>query len=712
MIKHERSFFQAKLIDYDKINLVVFTSVTKTKDNYVFLVKDFLPVAKLTPSKTHSMNDISFYEFHLNHKIELGHLYELYIPDFGSAPVDVTDAIYFDDFDKEFGYDGDDLGSTYYPDHTDFVVWAPLASNVSVLLYYENNNIIRKMKREEKGIYRIRVEGDLKNIPYQYVVTNSGVSREVNDPYSKGTTDNSRYSVVIDINELNKIEKINSNLNKSILDSTIYELNVRDFTIDENSDIENKGKYLGLIEPNRKTRGGNPAGLDYLKYLGITHIQLQPLLDFANVDDLNASKSYNWGYDVISFFNLEGSYSNNPKDPITRLMEVKKMIAELHRNNIGVNLDVVYNHIYSYEFSAFEKIVPNYFFRKQKGHMCNGSGCGNDIASERFMVRKMIVDSLKYLTETFDFDGYRFDLMGLIDIKTMEEIKKELDKIKDNVFLYGEGWGIPTGIDYQEQASIMNAFKTPFLSYFNDSYRDILKGSTFDMAAKGYIGGDSSYLDGMIYASMGCAKEYTYPPRFISASQSINYVECHDNSTLYDKLEYSNGNEDEEIKLSRIKLANALIGFNFGVPFYHMGQEIGQSKNGEDNTYNMGDKYNKMQYDLVDKRFDMVRQFKDILKVRKELGIFNLNSGKDIFNALDFEKFEDGILVVKYLLPHDKFENIIMVTNPSDHTFNLTLPDYYILYFANAGAIYDKKKYKFINPIIAPRSTSVFVKEK
>lgn len=685
------SFYHAKLLSLNTINVMVFTSMQRTSDDiYFFIVKDFKIIERCTPSKSTSMNNVRFVEIKLKQPYEYGHHYEVFIPNFGAIPLDVSQIIYFEDFDKMFYYDGDDLGSTYYPNHTNFAIWAPLASDVYLTIYYSNGETNYKMKRSDKGVYRLDVKGDLKNIPYQYIITNSEVARVVNDPYGKGISLNSKYSVVVDLNEIKrKIKFNNSDLNKTLSESCIYELNIRDFTIDKSSDIVNKGKYLGLIESGRKTKGGHPAGLDYLKFLGISHVQLLPILDFANVDDANADKTYNWGYDVTHFFALEGSYSLHPEIAGERILEFRKVVSELHKNKIGVIIDVVYNHIFSYESSLFEKVVPGYYFRKNnEGRITNGSGCGNDLASEKSMVRKLIIDSVCYLIDMFDIDGLRFDLMGLLDIETIKAIQNAANHKKKNFFIYGEGWHIPTGIPSNHQASIPNAFKMDGVGFFNDSYRDILKGSCFDLAAKGYINGDYSYVDGAYFAMLGSCVDYTFNRRFLNAGQSINYIECHDNGTLYDKLVHSLPDEEDDVRLQRVKFANTMIAFSFGAPFYHMGQEIGLSKHLEDNTYNMGDRYNMMDYKVLDKRFEMASYFKDLIAFRQKVGVFkSIKQDEicDIFHELN--KVDNGGMRIKvhHIHTENGEKNGMICINPSNQTIYFELDDYYDVVFSKGG---------------------------
>jgi pullulanase len=468
------------------------------------------------------------------------------------------------------------------------------------------------------------------------------------------------------------------------------------------------------VEPNRKTSGGHPAGLDYIKYLGVTHVQIQPILDFNSIDDKNTKNWYNWGYDPISYFALEGSYSIHPEDAYSRLDEFRTMVDELHKNDLRLVVDVVYNHMYKYEERSLEKLVPHYYFRKRRnGLIANASGCGNDVASERKMVRKLIVDSVKYLFTHFDIDGLRFDLMGLMDIETIDECFKAAKVVKKDVMFYGEGWEMGEELPPETRANKSNSALQPNYAFFNDSYRDIIKGpsSPFNLHEKGFICGNVDYKYGVDFAFHACVLDLSYKSFLMSANQSINYLECHDNNTLYDKLLVSNKEEEEKTLLDRVTLANSILLLSFGIPFIHMGQEIGLSKEGEDNTYNMGDKYNKMSYDLLDERFAMSCYLKDALKARKKLDIFALINPKQIEKAFDYKKGERGSFTLTNNIKIDGFKKVIICVNPDLNSQNIALDDYYEIYFGNAGIV-NNKSIHVKNIMQPPLNVDVLVKKE
>ena len=321
-----KTYIRAKLISWRKINVIVFTDIPRPESFKVTIYKNDQAIKKVTISKLTSINIVYFFDVTLDEDYELGASYRLLIGSLPFDTVDTSSVVDFPDFDDRYAYDGDDLGSIYAKDETNFAVWAPLAEFVDLKLFEPNGETkILPMTRTDKGVYRIKVKGDLLNYKYHYIVNNNGVVAEVNDPYAKGTSLNSEYSVVIDYDLLLKKPRISPKTPfENYVDALIYETHIRDINEGNNNDVENKGKYLGLVEEHRKTKGGNPAGLDYLKYIGVTHVQIQPILDFDSVDDVDTKKWYNWGYDPISFFALEGSYSIHPEDAMSRLYEFRE----------------------------------------------------------------------------------------------------------------------------------------------------------------------------------------------------------------------------------------------------------------------------------------------------------------------------------------------------------------------------------------------------
>ena len=677
------SYLKAKLTAWKRIHIVLFTDMARPEKLSISLFKEEKLIKQVTNAYFTSVNNLYITDIILDEEYELGKNYRLLVGDLSFTNIDLSDAIYFNDFDNRYFYNGDDLGNNYHKDYTEFVMWAPLASSVHVKLLGPDEEMkYVEMKREDKGIYRLKVNGDLLNYKYRYVINNYGVVTEAKDLYAKEVSLNSEYSVIIDPEELLKIPNIalKTKIEKYV-DATIYETHIRDLNEGNFNDTVNKGKYVGFAEEGRKSIGGHPAGLDYIKYLGVTHVQLQPVLDFESKNDQKVSDWYNWGYDTVSFFALEGSYALHPEVPASRILEFKQLVNTYHKNDLRIIMDVVYNHIFKYETSDFEKTVPHYYFRRRKNHyLSNASGCGNDFASERKMASKIIVDSVKYLFKYFDIDGLRFDLMGLLDINTIKACYKEAKKIKPDAIIYGEGWDMGEELPKEEKASKNNFAKLKDIGFFNDSYRDIVKGpsSPFALHEKGYICGNTNYAYGLDYTFHAGVLPLSYQPMFNNANQSVNYLECHDNNTLYDKLLVSNAYEDEQMHLDRVSLGNQILLLSFGIPFFHAGQEIGQSKDGLDNTYKtLG--VNNLNYRLIDERFDMVNRFRLFNILRKKLAYTRLTTAQEMKGFFEISHWDNGIYVLsckgKNVVCNEK--EFVILINPTGEKISFELDDYY-----------------------------------
>lgn len=707
------SFIKANLISLNKIEVIILNNNIKPNFNdFRLFINDKL-ANNYKLGKPILKDGFCYVELTLNEEYQFGKEYIIEIPSFERCYVSTYHATEFPEFDKLFNIDIE-LGAIYSKENTIFRLWSPLSTEVTLQIEEDNNFNYYQMIRIEKGVYESNIKGDLLNKKYCYIIKNSGNTVKTLDPYGKGVSVNSEYSAVVDVVSLESLNKVKPEYNfKKYTECSIYELNVRDFTEDKNTNILNKGKYLGLIEKNKVTTRNNPAGLEYLKYLGVSHIQLNPITDFYGVDDINTKKSYNWGYDVLSFFALEGSYSNNPNDPSARLYEFRQMVDSLHKNNIRVVIDVVYNHIYDYQNSCLEKSVPNYYFRKNKNNeLLNASGCGNDIASEKYMVRKMIHDSVKYFINAFDIDGFRFDLMGLLDINTINKAYEISKSLKEDIIIYGEGWDM-NSLTPANRASYKNASKMPNIAFFNDAYRDFIKGASFkdDLGVKGYICGNTSYVNGVDFSIHGSVLPLSYEPRFISASQSINFLECHDNFTIFDKLLISNEDEDENDLLERCRFATALLLTSFGVPFIHMGQEIGLSKHGNGNTYNKV-KINNMDWKIVDSRYEMVRYFHHVLKLRKnKLKYLSEDNPQNIKDIFEIEHWNNGVYCLKSKSSSsiNTYNKLILLYNPTLSNQTYELDDYYkYLSSRNESDKIDELYIK--NGIISPCSLQILFK--
>ena len=520
-------------------------------------------------------------------------------------------------FDEMFYYDGNDLGPTYSKDKTIFKLWAPIST--AVLLHLEINNEIieKKMVRVDKGVFELTVDGDLDGALYYYVVTNNNKKYEVVDPYAYSSNANGKKSAVINLDKTFEYEPNNLEVLDSPNKAIIYELSVRDFSMDESLGIKGAGKFQAFLKHGVTSEKGNPIGIDYLIDLGISHVQLMPIFDFATIDENNIKARYNWGYDPYCYNTLEGSYAAKPGDPYSRVNDAKQMINEFHKSNLRVTLDVVFNHTYYYQESIYNKIVPLYYYLMDKdGNLSNGSGCGNDLDTTRKMVKKYILDMCLRYVYFYQIDGLRFDLMGLMNKSLIEKIIKRCKEINKSFIAYGEGWNISNMLVSQSRANLNNAKKMDNVAFFNDYFRDTLSGKATNNKAnsKGYLAGNSKLYFDFLKSMRGSIENGCY---FDSPLSSINYVECHDNYTLFDKLAITNPKSSLEERKRRQLCCIAATLFAQGIPFLHLGVEFLRSKQGVENSYNSRDSINMIRWKDIDKHQDTIKAVKDFIKIRK-----------------------------------------------------------------------------------------------
>lgn len=628
------------------------------------------------------------------------------------VPVDFSFMARTKEFEEKYRYDGP-LGAIYSKERTTFRVFSPFATRI-VLNVKRRNKEERTFLMEQDlstGIFSLTLEGDYDQARYTYTVTVFGLKTEVVDPYAYSLDSNSRHGFVIDPNKVYRVETHSSELPPflSVNQAIIYETNVRDMTSLTNQ--PNKGTYACLSRPGLRDEHDNPVGLDYLASLGVSHIQLQPIQDFQTVDDDNPFDGYNWGYDPMYYFAPEGSYSLHPNDPYSRVTELRELIGSLHAKGLRVIIDVVYNHVYSMIFNSLNILVPNYYFRINADKSpSNGTGCGNDFESRNYMARRIIVDSMLHLIDFYDIDGFRFDLMGILDIETLKLAYKEVEKVKKNCLFYGEGWDLWTNLPSDEKGSTMNARKLPEYAFFNDRFRDIAKGKTSEseLSVPGYLLGDTNYIDGFKHVMLGSSMPLAFAPMFENPMQSLNYVECHDNHTLFDKIKASCPFDSEKEILSRIKMIDVAVLMALGIPFFHMGQEIGQSKQGVGNSYNSGDKINGFQYNTLEERKDMYEFFKEAIQLKKTFFNFSGKNYGDLRNRVQFENLEHNALKITYSL--DDF-TLYVLFNPTKTSFMYTFDDYVKMIFNETGNV-SRKDYYVHLAIINALSAVVFLSTK
>lgn len=600
-------------------------------------------------------------------------------------------------FDYEV-YTGNDLGAVYSPKMTRFKVWAPEAESVKLNLYKqgEGDNLIEQhiMKKSANGTYVFEKRGDCNGIYYTYTVVNHGEEQEAVDPYTKAAGVNGQRGMVINLAKTNPqgFELDGYRNPEHITDAIIYEGSVRDFTIDESSGVFHNGKFLGLTEANTTNHFGEATALDYISDLGITHVQILPAFDFETVDEKNQKAQYNWGYDPDNYNVPEGSYAVSPYDGAVRIQEMKQMVLALHSRGIGVIMDVVFNHTYRRDDSNLQKIVPGYYYRSDETGYTNGSGCGNEVASDRPMVQKLIVDSLIYWAKEYHIDGFRFDLMGVLDIDTMNVIAERLKEIRPDIYLYGEGWnGGPSSLAEEKRAFKASAKKMPGIGMFNDDIRDTIKGSVFYDDHLGFVNGGIHLENALRYGITGAVAHpqvdydaYGSKPWAKEPGQSINYVSCHDNYTLWDKLSVSCPEASEEKKKAMNRLCAAIVFTSQGVPFIQAGEEflrskpLPEKKGFAENSYNMPDAVNSIKWDNIHEYPDMIAYYKGLMALRKAHPVFRMQSEAEMTQNLCFLS-DTPENVVAYLLKgkgaDDTPENILVIFNGNDEEILYNLPE-------------------------------------
>ncbi len=616
-------------------------------------------------------------------KIDLKQTYKVKIANLADANTEIGKVIRSEEFDNLFYYGGNDLGNMYTPQETKFRLWAPTASEAKLVTYKKwSDNIGTEinMQQGEKGTWKAELKGNQKGLFYTYKVKIGDKWTEAVDPYVRAASVNGDKGAVVDLEETNpKKWKANKKPKfKNPEDAIIYELHVRDLSIQPESGIKQKGKYLGVTEKGTKGPEGVKTGLDHMKDLGVTHVQLLPIFDYASVNEENLNEpQYNWGYDPKNFNVPEGSYSTNPYEPTVRITELKQMIQTLHDNNLRVVMDVVYNHMYNAAESNFHKLVPGYYYRyNEDGTLANGTGVGNDTASERKMMRKFMVDSVTYWAKEYNLDGFRFDLMGIHDYETMNEIRKAINQIDPSIILHGEGWDLNTPLAAELKANQKNAEKMKGIAHFNDNIRDGLKGSVFEEKENGFINGKENMED-RIKKGITAGIDYdTNTSTYQDPEQVLTYVEAHDNHTLWDKLELTNPGDSEEVRKQMHKLSSSILVTSQGIPFLHAGQEFMRTKYGDHNSYKSPDSINQMDWLRRAAFNNEVEYMKGLIDLRKKYPAFRMTSAEQIKTHVSF--IDTPKNVVAYKIDGkgngNKSDSFMVAHNANREAVDITLP--------------------------------------
>ena len=593
------------------------------------------------------------------------------------------------EFEAKYTYHGHDLGASWSQNQTVFKLWAPTADAAKVKLYRSGdpdaNDLLSKipMTRSENGTWTATQTGDLNGVYYTFTVRIGDYIAEACDPYAKTTGVNGHRAMVIDMASTNPEGWENDrdpNAGNHITDAVIYELHVRDLSSDPDSGIRNKGKFLGVIEAGTTTPAGIPTGLDHIKSLGVTHLHLLPIFDYGSVDEAHPEKKqYNWGYDPVNFNTPEGSYSTDPRHGEVRVRELKQMIKGLHDNGLSVVMDVVYNHVYHTDEFCFNRLVPMYFSRVTNGVTSNGSGCGNDTASERSMVHKYIVDSVCYWADEYHIDGFRFDLAGLLDVNTINDVVSSVHKKHPNVILYGEGWTMHTDLTKDVSLTTQtNSRMTPGFGYFNDTIRDSLRGSTFLRDTPGFVTGAVGIVDKLDSCFRGL------PFWCCDPCQTINYVSCHDNHTYWDRISLSSPGRSRADRIRMYKLGAAFCMMSQGIPFMQAGEEMLRSKpDGKggfvENSYKSLDKVNSIKWSLLNlaEYQDALNYYRGLIRFRKAHPVLRLTSAYEVLShvvPVYCEHPQIGMFHIDGSVPGEPAEELFLIFSASETAETIPLP--------------------------------------
>lgn len=595
-------------------------------------------------------------------------------------------------------YPGIDLGVTYSKTGTVLKVWSPPAQEMKLKLYKTSlgGEPIEALYcvKDTNGAWTAVLTGDRKDMYYTFQAKVNGKWMDENpDPWAKAVGVNGKRGQIVDMEETNPPDWENDEspaLNNPV-DAIIYELHVRDLSVAPNSGIKNKGKFLAFTEYGTQNSHGQSTGIDHIAEMGVTHVHLLPSFDFCSVDESKLDVAqFNWGYDPQNYNVPEGSYSTNPEDGKIRILEFKKMVQSLHKKGIRVVMDVVYNHTGWTHNSNFDQLAPGYYYRQweKDGTYSNGSGCGNETASDRAMFRKFIVESVAYWAKEYHVDGFRFDLMALHDMETMEQVAKTLQAMDPSIILYGEGWTAgDSPLPEKYRALKRNAQKMNGVAVFSDDIRDGIKGSVFDDKSTGFASGAIDMAESVKFGITGagphpqidCSKvNYSKEPYAKNPGEVVNYVSCHDNHTLYDKLKISRPDASEADLVKMDELANTLVLTSQGIPFLHAGVEMKRTKGGDHNSFNKPDSVNNINWDWKYENRELVAYYRELIALRKAHPAFRMNTNEMIQKNLVFLPVNDPQLIVYQLKDHangDPWAQITVIFNGSGQEKTVALPE-------------------------------------
>jgi pullulanase len=593
-------------------------------------------------------------------------------------------------------YQGKDLGLQWSPRQSIFKVWSPSATEMELRIYADAETATPEktlpLVQGKNGVWAISVPGNLLGKLYTFRALHQGRwADEVPDPYAKAVGTNGKRAMVVDLAKTDPQGwgSDKAPVLKNPTDAIVYELHVRDASIAANSGIRQKGLFVGLTEKGTRNAAGLATGLDHLKELGITHVHLLPSFDYNSVDESQPGKAqYNWGYDPLNYNVPEGSYATNAADGVSRIREFKQLVHTFHQNGLGVIMDVVYNHTAQTEKSNFNQLVPGYYYRQNdKGGFSDASACGNETASDRPMMQKFMLESLIYWVKEYHVDGFRFDLMGIHDIATMNLIAAELRKIKPGILLYGEGWTAGASpLPENQRAVKANAAQLNGVAVFSDDLRDGIKGSVFDINDRGFASGKPGMEESIKFGITAACQHpqvdytkvnYSKKPYAAAPGNTISYCECHDNHVLWDKLALSAKDATVRERQNMHELALSIVLTSQGIAFLHAGTEFLRSKQNVENSYNSPDSINAIDWSLKTKNkpiFDYVRA---LIAMRKAHPAFRLTTAAQVAQLIRFEENLPPQMVaytINGAAVKDSWKKIWVGFNGSNRPQSLALP--------------------------------------
>lgn len=612
--------FYSYLDGFNEITLIVPNKINNKNKKFHLEAENF--TAELIIYDISNLGDETKYQCGIDDTIQLNQSYIVVDEDDNRSFLRIGKVVRTELFDMMYVSSGNDYGFVYSKEKTTFKVWSPVAKEIELeLVKSDGRREFIDLQYMTTGNWEVTVYEDLDSVRYRYRVRVNESFKIATDPYAIASTANGEYNYVVDKNKFRKFVHPKPKFSGRPTDAIIYEASIRDLTSSKTSKAVNKGKFKGLLENHEN------EGIDYISTLGVTHLQLLPIYDFEGVDELKPKKKYNWGYNPSQYNVVEGSYATDPNDPYKRINELIELIDYIHFKGMRVSMDVVYNHVYNVNTFSIEAFVPGYAFRfDEYGIRTNVSGCSNDTASERGKIHSFIINSVKYWMETFNISAFRFDLMGLHDIETMNKVVTEAKAIDKDVLIYGEGWNMPTNVPKNQRSNMSNSRFMPNISFFNDRFREKIKGGTFNKDL-GYAMGGTIKRSELYYLYTGSALDNFL---FSSPTQSLNYVECHDNHTFYDRIKLLNKKLTEKQIKDYAKLALGFVILSQGMPFIHAGQEFLRTKKGVENSYKHPDSINQINWSLKEKHEDVVNMTKDLIALRKKYKAFRLNTNARI----------------------------------------------------------------------------------